>query len=560
MSIIHDPQEVEKTLRLVCRGQLTEIRALNASFNSNGYRPGVISGYFNDYPKAVLELSRIVSATGIYFVLNPIAPWLLAKANNRLIMAGNGDATSDNDIIRRCWLPIDIDRRHSGGVSASNGQKKVLEQVASAVRKYLLEEQGFPPPICADSGNGYHMLFSLPESSMDDNVVKQILKALADRFDTEYAKIDQSVHNLSRIWKLYGTLARKRDEVPELGIYHRQAKLLHVPELIAPVDIGKLHALAAQAQPIPVTASPAATTNNPAASSTPIQAKDGFDWLDQWLARYFPEAGAPEPWDAVAGGRIWKVDCPWQPHHGQKARITQHPNGAISAGCFKGSCSEHHWHSLRDLKEPGWRQKKMDAMEPWPEPIPLKRQGVAPMDELLIPEPLRPFLLDIADRMQVPVDFPAVAIIALISSLIGRKAAVFPRMNDNSWYEVASLWALMVGSPGVKKTPSLQAVMTYAYAEQKRENNAYQPLFQQYQADLQSHETRISATKKQLEKAVLAGKQQDQDAAKQTLDQLHQTPPTKPPLRRYFVQDATVEKLQEILGENPNGSLLELTH
>ncbi|WP_172452531.1 hypothetical protein [Chromatium okenii] len=86
--------------------------------------------------------------------------------------------------------------------------------------------------------------------------------------------------------------------------------------------------------------------------STPIKAKDGQNWLDQWLMNYFPEAGEAEQWLSTPGARIWKIDCPWNPAHGQKASIVQLANGAISAQCFSASCHHHNWHSLRDLKEP----------------------------------------------------------------------------------------------------------------------------------------------------------------------------------------------------------------
>jgi hypothetical protein len=38
---------------------------------------------------------------------------------------------------------------------------------------------------------------------------------LASVFNTDRVKVDTSVHNPARIWKLYGTTARKGDEVPK---------------------------------------------------------------------------------------------------------------------------------------------------------------------------------------------------------------------------------------------------------------------------------------------------------------------------------------------------------
>ena len=75
----------------------------------------------------------------------------------------------------------------------------------------------FPRPVKAVSGNGGHLLFRLPDMPANDetrNFVKGTLEGLARRFNNDRVKIDTSVHNPARIWKLYGTTARKGDEVP----------------------------------------------------------------------------------------------------------------------------------------------------------------------------------------------------------------------------------------------------------------------------------------------------------------------------------------------------------
>ena len=61
--------------------------------------------------------------------------------------------------------------------------------------------------------------------------VKAQLAALADRFDGDAVRIDRNVFNPARIWKLYGTLARKGDSVPRLGRVHRVSRVLYLPDL-----------------------------------------------------------------------------------------------------------------------------------------------------------------------------------------------------------------------------------------------------------------------------------------------------------------------------------------
>src|SRR3954466_13226305 len=59
--------------------------------------------------------------------------------------------------------------------------------------------------------------------------------------------------------------------------------------------------------------------------------------------------------------------------------------------------------------------------------------------------------------------------------------------------------------------------------------------------------------KKQAQKCVSKG---DRDEAKRLLAEIHKDDADEPPCPRLVVNDATVEKLGELLNENPNGLLL----
>jgi hypothetical protein len=99
----------------------------------------------------------------------------------------------------------------------------VLQEV-----KAYLSGQGWPAPIVADSGNGYHALYPIDLPRDDGGIIERCLKALADRFDTERVTIDTSVFNPSRITKLYGTTPHKGDHTPERP--HRPSRILEVPK------------------------------------------------------------------------------------------------------------------------------------------------------------------------------------------------------------------------------------------------------------------------------------------------------------------------------------------
>ena len=95
----------------------------------------------------------------------------------------------------------------------------------------------------ADSGNGGHLLYRIDLPAADGGLVGRVLRGLAFLFEDERVILDQTVANPARIWKLYGTVARKGDDLPERP--HRLARLLEAPETLVPVPPELLEALAA---------------------------------------------------------------------------------------------------------------------------------------------------------------------------------------------------------------------------------------------------------------------------------------------------------------------------
>jgi len=199
--------------RLSERKQVTELRALEATTASDRY-PRTWFGYFDDAEALADAVARFKTAKGIYIVLNPVNPDLLARACNRIKKAGKGDATQDGDIISRRWLPIDVDVVRPAGISSTDAEHLAAVTRLSEVHQYL-RGLGWPDPIVADSGNGAHLLYRIDLPRDDGGLVQRTLHALAARFDDAAVKVDTSVHNPARIWKLYGTLACKGDDVPD---------------------------------------------------------------------------------------------------------------------------------------------------------------------------------------------------------------------------------------------------------------------------------------------------------------------------------------------------------
>jgi len=326
-------------------GDVVELRALDVVTSS--YRtPHVVSGYFDDVDKLAAAAASVGdSARGVYITANPVQRALLARAANRVRpMSSRDPLTSDKDIAARRWLLVDFDAVPVAGVSASDAEHDAALEAALVVKAQLLSE-GWPFPVTADSGNGAHLLYRVDLFSNDGGLSERTLKALAYRFGGEYSgcfvRVDTTNHNPARIWKLYGTVARKGDDTSERP--HRLSHIVDVPEQLQVVAPELMEALASEWAPTPP-------------ASLPVVTFSDFN-LDRWLADYAPDAIGPTDWQ---GGRRWVFPvCPWDDAHTNKsAFIIQHSTGAIAAGCHHNGCTGRDWHALRDVREPGWRARK----------------------------------------------------------------------------------------------------------------------------------------------------------------------------------------------------------
>lgn len=192
-------------------------------------RAGVVSGYFDDYDlltKAILHADTNYRAPGVYYVLNQIAPALLGRACNRLKERAEY-TTADNNILRRRWLPVDLDPVRPPGISSSDEEHAAAIERAHAIANDMTARWG--RPIIADSGNGAHALYAIdvPNDTASLKFITGTLEELDRRYSDNVVKIDTTCGNAARIFKAYGTVARKGDSIP--GRPHRLSRILEAP-------------------------------------------------------------------------------------------------------------------------------------------------------------------------------------------------------------------------------------------------------------------------------------------------------------------------------------------
>jgi len=96
----------------------------------------------------------------------------------------------------------------------------------------------------------------------------------------------------------------------------------------------------------------------------------------------------------------------------------------------------------------------------WPNPEVIQSElpPVQPFSEELLPACFRPLVQDVAERMQVPVDYPAAVMVLCLAGSVNRRAIIQPKANDTGWVVVPNLWGGIIAQPGFMKSPVIQSV------------------------------------------------------------------------------------------------------
>jgi hypothetical protein len=193
----------------------------------------------------------------------------------------------------------------------------------------------------------------------------------------------------------------------------------------------------------------------------------------------------------------------------------------------------------------------------WATPREIKADlpNAPPFDAIaLLPKALADFVLDEADRMPCPPDYVASALMVALGAVIGTKCGIKPKRRDD-WVITPNLYGGVVGYPSSKKTPAVNTAMRFLDRLEAREADLLLDRERIYEVEMAAFEAQQGAVKANMKKAA-AGKPDPlkMTAAMQDLQDL--TAPEKPYARRFKSNDATVEKLGDILVHNQLGMLV----
>ena len=328
-----DASEVSRAIKVLQEpGAVFEVRAIGTA------KKDILSGYFRD-AESFLAASKTINLRNrnMYITLGRVKDECYARTQSDHFVQ-SPQTTSDSEITAYRWLFIDFDPVRATGISSSDAELAKAHDLANRAQGYL-KTMGFPAPIVAMSGNGYHLLYrvDVKNTKAGRALIEKCLKVLASIFDTDDVKIDTTNYNPSRICKLHGTLAQKGRSTKERP--HRMSKLLSVPENVEVAGKNLLEILAAE---LPDDAPP-----------TRKQAKE-YAQAEFDVVEFMHRHGMTYREDSNDRAKIFKLDqCPFDHSHKDgDAKIFLYQNGAIAFKCHHNSCRSYRWQDVRKMFEP----------------------------------------------------------------------------------------------------------------------------------------------------------------------------------------------------------------
>lgn len=310
--------------------ELVEVRIVDNTYKRT------YSGYFTDVNTLLNEIRKYDNCN-IYFTLNAINPACYDREQHDRIVTKPKSTTSDNDIVGRDWILIDIDTKKPSDTNSTDEEKEMAKEVVNNVFKFLRDE-GFEKPVVCDSGNGFHLLYKIAMKNSNENttICKEFLQVLDMLFSNPNVEIDCTTHNASRVCKLYGTFSRKGSNTKKRP--QRESKILRIPDEIK-ITPNEYFAKVAAMLPKP---------EQPSKSN--YYSNEKFD-LEAFLNKHHIAVR-----NIVRTSSFTKYildECPFNSsHRAPDSAIFEMSNGGLGFKCLHSSCSQYTWKDFRLKFEP----------------------------------------------------------------------------------------------------------------------------------------------------------------------------------------------------------------
>jgi hypothetical protein len=168
----------------------------------------------------------------------------------------------------------------------------------------------------------------------------------------------------------------------------------------------------------------------------------------------------------------------------------------------------------------------------------------------MLPKAIADAAVDESQCIGVILQSVAMNMLAVCASVLHDEVCIQPKLMNQRWTESARIWPIQIAEVSGKKTPAMRAAtwpLDELQAQLSREDEARLAAYETAHADWKAGRAHRS--------------QRIKDGGKHLADStgaVDEAEPAEPRRRRLYVNEATVEALGEILGENGRGVLVRV--
>lgn len=247
--------------------------------------------------------------------------------------------------------------------------------------------------------------------------------------------------------------------------------------------------------------------------------------LDEYIAKQLRD----DPTDDAATARAWLLDTTAEQYSPRKS--------VKVARAFVAD----------NPPPPAFDWQPTQALAPKLSPVP-------PLDSAMLPEPLRDWIKDSSECIGTPDEYMAATVIVALSSVVGRKVRIRPRAYGD-WTATCNFFGALSGRPGVKKSPAMAEGLAPLNKMAGRAMARHEEDLADFEVSLAVDEATAKGAKTRLEQAAKKANPNRTELEELARQAKSASDAEAPTLKRYIVNDATVEATGEKLRENPNGLL-----
>ncbi len=161
-----------------------------------------------------------------------------------------------------------------------------------------------------------------------------------------------------------------------------------------------------------------------------------------------------------------------------------------------------------------------------PRPFHISLHVVPPFPVEVLPIDVSHYLQICSKQFSLPTDFAGTVFLTLLAGIIGRSTCLSMR-HGQDWIEAANIWAVLIGNPSSKKSPTYRRISRMIAALE--------------QTALHEHKLALKEHRRRKKEA----KENEEDFEEE-----------EPRMRRYTTDDCTTPKLRDLMGSNPRGIIL----